>query len=60
MDYIDAAFAGLSTYVKRVLPEGQLTNLISEGIVPGIGGIVIFIPQIAILFLFVAVLEETG
>jgi len=60
MDFIDAVFADLSTWVKRALPEGQLTSLISEGIVPGIGGIVIFIPQIAILFLFVAVLEETG
>lgn len=60
MDFIDAVFADLSNLVKRVLPEGQLTNLISEGIVPGIGGIVIFIPQIAILFLFVAILEETG
>lgn len=60
MDFIDATFADLSTLVKNTLPEGQLTNLISEGIVPGIGGIVIFIPQIAILFLFVAVLEETG
>lgn len=60
MDFIDGVFADLSNLVKRVLPEGQLTNLISEGIVPGIGGIVIFIPQIAILFLFVAILEETG
>ena len=60
MDFIDAVFADLSTWVKQTLPEGQLTSLISEGIVPGIGGIVIFIPQIAILFLFVAVLEETG
>lgn len=60
MDFIDATFADLSSFVKRVLPEGQLTSLISEGIVPGIGGIVIFIPQIAILFLFVAILEETG
>ena len=60
MDFIDAFFAELSTKVKHVLPEGRLTDLISEGIIPGIGGIVIFIPQIAILFLFVSVLEETG
>ena len=60
MDFIDAFFAEISTKVKQVLPEGRLTDLISEGIVPGIGGIVIFIPQIAILFLFVSVLEETG
>jgi len=60
MDFIDAFFAELSTKVKQVLPEGRLTDLISEGIIPGIGGIVIFIPQIAILFLFVSILEETG
>ena len=60
MDFIDAFFANLSTTVKSFLPAGRLTDLISEGIIPGIGGIVIFIPQIAILFLFVAILEETG
>lgn len=60
MDYIDTFFAYLSVATKDFLPAGKLTNLISEGIIPGIGGIVIFIPQIAILFLFVAILEETG
>ena len=60
MDWIDGFFSNLSKTVKQSLPEGVLTNLISEGIIPGIGGIVIFIPQIAILFLFVAILEETG
>ena len=60
MDWIDGFFSNLSKTVKHSLPEGVLTNLISEGIIPGIGGIVIFIPQIAILFLFVAILEETG
>lgn len=60
MDFIDAFFADLSVTVKEILPEGVLADLISEGIIPGIGGIVIFIPQIAILFLFVSVLEETG
>ncbi len=60
MDFIDASFANLSVWVNEVLPEGMLTDLISQGVIPGIGGIVIFIPQIAILFLFVAILEETG
>ena len=60
MDFIDQVFANFSNWVKNVLPGGMFTNLISEGIIPGIGGIVIFIPQIAILFLFVAILEETG
>lgn len=60
MDFIDGLFADLSQIVKEVLPPGRLTDLLSEGVVPGIGGVVIFIPQIAILFLFVSILEETG
>ncbi|MEI6866615.1 ferrous iron transport protein B [Flavicella sp.] len=60
MDFIDEFFSDLSVWSKESLPEGMLFDLITEGIIPGIGGIVIFIPQIAILFLFVAVLEETG
>ena len=60
MDFIDRSFAALSEWAKTSLPAGQFTNLISEGIIPGIGGIVIFIPQIAFLFLFIAILEESG
>lgn len=60
MDFIDEKFAQLSSYFKTHLPKGEFTNLISEGIVPGIGGIVIFIPQIAVLFLFISILEESG
>ncbi len=60
MDFIDGAFASLSDWIKTSLPSGAFTNLIAEGIIPGLGGIVIFIPQIAFLFLFIAVLEETG
>ena len=60
MDLIDTAFASLSSWVKTVMPPGTFTNLIAEGIIPGIGGIVIFIPQIAILFTFISILEETG
>lgn len=60
MDFIDTTFADLANYAKRHLPAGEFTNLISEGIIPGIGGIVIFIPQIAFLFLFISVLEESG
>lgn len=60
MDLIDGAFASLSEWVKTSLPQGAFTNLIAEGIIPGLGGIVIFIPQIAFLFLFIAVLEESG
>ena len=60
MDFIDATFASLSTLANDSLPAGVLTNLISQGIIPGIGGILIFIPQIAFLFLFISILEESG
>jgi len=60
MDWIDSTFANFSTYAKNHLAPGEFTNLISEGIIPGIGGIVIFIPQIAFLFLFISILEESG
>ncbi len=60
MDFIDETFAHLSEIVKTHLPPGMFTKLIAEGVLPGLGGILIFIPQIAFLFLFIAVLEETG
>ena len=60
MDFIDESFARLSELVKSNLPPGMFTKLIAEGVIPGLGGILIFIPQIAFLFLFISILEETG
>lgn len=60
MDFIDRTFATFSTLANENLPPGAFTNLISQGIIPGIGGILIFIPQITFLFLFISVLEESG
>ena len=60
MDTIDGFFGWLSEWVKGTMPAGILTDLIAEGIIAGIGGVVIFIPQIAFLFLFIALLEESG
>lgn len=60
MDFIDESFVSLGEWVGAILPEGAFTSLLSEGIIPGIGGVVIFIPQIAFLFLFISVLEESG
>ena len=60
MDLIDYLFTWLSEWLKINLPPGVFSNLITEGIIPGLGGIVIFIPQIAFLFLFISVLEESG
>ena len=60
MDFIDRSFASLSSLASDNLPPGAFTNLIAQGIIPGIGGILIFIPQIAFLFLFISILEESG
>ncbi|MEN7546373.1 ferrous iron transport protein B [Rapidithrix thailandica] len=60
MNLIDDIFSALSAYFTSVLPEGVVASLLTEGIIPGIGGVVIFIPQIAILFGFIALLEEVG
>ena len=60
MDFIDTSFAQLSDLAKANLPNWLAPNLIAEGVIPGLGGIVIFVPQIALLFIFIAILEETG
>ena len=60
MDLIDGSFAALAEWIRTVLPAGVFTDLLSQGIIPGIGGVLIFIPQIALLFFFIAILEETG
>jgi ferrous iron transport protein B len=60
MDLIDLAFGNLSAWVQSTLSQGVLTDLIANGIIPGIGGVVIFVPQIVLLFLFLGILEETG
>ena len=60
MDAIDSGFASFSQYLTKLFPEGPLFELIAQGIIPGVGGILIFIPQITILFAFISILEETG
>lgn len=60
MDFIDEQFAAASEWIKNTLPAGVFTDLLAEGILAGIGGVVIFIPQIAFLFLFISLLEESG
>ncbi|MBL4667673.1 MAG: ferrous iron transporter B, partial [Flavobacteriales bacterium] len=60
MDLIENGFIWLSNFVANSLPEGMLNDLIVNGIIAGLGGIVIFVPQIAILFAFITILEDTG
>ena len=60
MNVIENAFIGIENYLTAILPAGILTNLIIGGILPGMSGVLIFLPQIAVLFLFIAILEDTG
>lgn len=60
MDWIDTAFINLANFAKDQLPEGPINSLISNGIIPGIGGIMIFAPQIGILLYFLYLLEDSG
>jgi ferrous iron transport protein B len=60
MDFIDGLFADAGSWLGNTLPDGVLTRLLAEGIIPGLGGIIMFVPQIAILFAFISILEETG
>lgn len=60
MDGVDSIFGSMGEYVASILPEGPLNNLLVNGIIAGIGGIIIFLPQIIILFLCISLMEESG
>jgi ferrous iron transport protein B len=60
MDGIEAGFGWLGEVVGEHLPEGPLASLLTDGIIAGVGGVVVFLPQILILFFFILALEESG
>ncbi|MGE8556407.1 MAG: ferrous iron transport protein B [Chryseobacterium jejuense] len=60
MNWIEESFSWLAAFTSEHLPEGPINSLISNGIVPGIGGIVVFAPQIGILLYFLYLLEDSG
>jgi ferrous iron transport protein B len=60
MDLIDAGFGAMVEGVKSVLPDTWFRGLLTDGLIAGLGGVLIFIPQIAILFFLIAILEEVG
>ncbi len=60
MNLIDTVFSELSIYTRKAMEPGALTDLIADGIIPGVAGVVIFLPQIFILFTFITLMEETG
>jgi ferrous iron transport protein B len=59
MDLIDEGIAALNSAIQANF-SGPLVNLLTEGVIAGLGGVLIFIPQIALLFAFISILEETG
>ena len=60
MEWIESLFVMISELASDVLPKGELSNLIVNGIIAGLSGVVVFVPQIALLFAFIAILEDTG
>jgi ferrous iron transport protein B len=60
MDWIDDSFDFLSQYLAKYLPEGPLSGLLAEGAVKGVGAVMVFIPQIGLLFFFIGLMEESG
>jgi ferrous iron transport protein B len=60
MDAIDMATVGLGSFIASHMPQGALASLLSDGVVAGVGSVIVFLPQITILFLFIIVLEDSG
>ncbi|CAN5204843.1 ferrous iron transporter B [soil metagenome] len=60
MNLLESGFGTLGEFAKTNLPEGALADLIVDGIIAGVGGVLVFLPQILLLFLFISLLEDTG
>ena len=60
MDLIDLGTASLAEWTRTTLPAGPLNSLLADGIISGVGGVIVFLPQILVLFAFILALEESG
>lgn len=60
MDAIEWAFGSLSSLLSSALPQGFFNDLLARGVLPGLAGVVVFLPQIIFLFFFLSIMEETG
>jgi len=60
MDLLEKGFGAIGDAVKASMPPGILADLLSDGIIAGVGGVVVFLPQILLLFLFISLLEDSG
>jgi len=60
MDLLETGFGAFGDFARASLPEGLLADLIVDGVIAGVGGVLVFLPQILLLFLFISILEDTG
>ena len=60
MEWIEAGISALGELARNMMPEGPLTDMIVDGIIGGVGGVIVFLPNIIILFLFISLMEDTG
>ena len=60
MDLLEKGFGAIGDFARAEMPEGLLTDLLVDGIIAGVGGVLVFLPQILLLFLFISILEDTG
>src|SRR3712207_6550333 len=60
MELIDSGFGALGEALRARMPAGLLTDLLVDGVVAGVGGVLVFLPQILLLFFFIALLEDSG
>ena len=60
MDWIDAGFGWTADWIKTWMAEGDLRDLLTDGVLAGVGSVLIFLPQILLLFFFIGLLEDTG
>lgn len=60
MEWIEVGFGAASAWLLQILPSSVITDLLANGLIPGLAGVLVFLPQIAILFTFIALLEDSG
>lgn len=60
MDLLESGFGALGDFVRGNLPPGVLSDLLVDGVIAGVGGVLVFLPQILLMFLFISLLEDTG
>ena len=60
MDWIEQGVDALGNWVTHVMPQGPLNDLIVDGVIAGVGGVIVFLPNILILFFFISLMEDTG